>query len=129
MINLHESMGPGRDRTHDPWICSQTPKFKDDFFQSNTTTPSFLYIQWPLKLQKTLSYAIKKNSTEFQKNRHFQDQIILVSQDTLDKISKANHPCTIIHMNPPFLDLPLWTVPSDLTYANMLAYYILHTFF
>ena len=24
MINLHESMGPGRDRTHDPWICSQT---------------------------------------------------------------------------------------------------------
>ena len=23
MINLHESMGPGRDRTRDPWICSQ----------------------------------------------------------------------------------------------------------
>ena len=25
MINLHESMGPDRDRTRDPWICSQTP--------------------------------------------------------------------------------------------------------
>ena len=25
MINLHESMGPGRDRTRDPRICSQTP--------------------------------------------------------------------------------------------------------
>ena len=25
MINLHESMGPVRDWTHDPWICSQTP--------------------------------------------------------------------------------------------------------
>ena len=24
MINLHESMGLGRDRTRDPWICSQT---------------------------------------------------------------------------------------------------------
>ena len=24
MINLQESMGPGRDRTLDPWICSQT---------------------------------------------------------------------------------------------------------
>ena len=24
MINLHESMGPDRDRTRDPWICSQT---------------------------------------------------------------------------------------------------------
>ena len=24
MINLHESMGPGRDRTHEPWICGQT---------------------------------------------------------------------------------------------------------
>ena len=24
MINLLESMGPGRDRTRDPWICSQT---------------------------------------------------------------------------------------------------------
>ena len=24
MINLHESMGPGRDRTRDPLICSQT---------------------------------------------------------------------------------------------------------
>ena len=24
MINLHESMGPGRDRTREPWICSQT---------------------------------------------------------------------------------------------------------
>ena len=24
MNNLHESMGPGRDRTRDPWICSQT---------------------------------------------------------------------------------------------------------
>ena len=24
MINLHKSMGPGRDRTHDPWISSQT---------------------------------------------------------------------------------------------------------
>ena len=24
MINLHESMGPGRDRTRDPWFCSQT---------------------------------------------------------------------------------------------------------
>ena len=24
MINLHESMVPGRDRTRDPWICSQT---------------------------------------------------------------------------------------------------------
>ena len=23
MINLNESMGPGRDRTRDPWICSQ----------------------------------------------------------------------------------------------------------
>ena len=23
LINLHESMGPGRDRTRDPWICSQ----------------------------------------------------------------------------------------------------------
>ena len=22
MINLHESMGPGRDQTRDPWICS-----------------------------------------------------------------------------------------------------------
>ena len=24
MIKLHESMGPGQDRTRDPWICSQT---------------------------------------------------------------------------------------------------------
>ena len=24
MINLHESMVPGRDQTLDPWICSQT---------------------------------------------------------------------------------------------------------
>ena len=24
IINLHESMGPGRDRTRDPWIGSQT---------------------------------------------------------------------------------------------------------
>ena len=24
MINLHESMGPGRDRTRHPWNCSQT---------------------------------------------------------------------------------------------------------
>ena len=24
MINLNESIGPGRDRTRDPWICSQT---------------------------------------------------------------------------------------------------------
>ena len=24
MVNLHESMGPERDRTRDPWICSQT---------------------------------------------------------------------------------------------------------
>ena len=24
MINLHESMGPGRYQTNDPWICSQT---------------------------------------------------------------------------------------------------------
>ena len=24
MINLHESMGPDRDRTRDPLICSQT---------------------------------------------------------------------------------------------------------
>ena len=24
VINLHESMGPGRDQTHGPWICSQT---------------------------------------------------------------------------------------------------------
>ena len=24
IINLLESMGPGRDRTRDPWICSQT---------------------------------------------------------------------------------------------------------
>ena len=25
MINLQESIGPGRDRTRNPWICSQTP--------------------------------------------------------------------------------------------------------
>ena len=24
MINLHERIGPGRDRTCDPWICNQT---------------------------------------------------------------------------------------------------------
>ena len=24
MINLHESIGPGRDRTRNPWNCSQT---------------------------------------------------------------------------------------------------------
>ena len=24
MINLQESMGPGRDRTRDPWNCSQS---------------------------------------------------------------------------------------------------------
>ena len=23
MIDLHKSMGPGRDDTRDPWICSQ----------------------------------------------------------------------------------------------------------
>ena len=23
MINLHKSMGPGRDQTRDPWVCSQ----------------------------------------------------------------------------------------------------------
>ena len=23
MMNLHESLGPGRDQTLDPWICSQ----------------------------------------------------------------------------------------------------------
>ena len=25
MTNLHENMGPGRDRILNPWICSQTP--------------------------------------------------------------------------------------------------------
>ena len=24
MINLHKNLGTGQDRTHDPWICSQT---------------------------------------------------------------------------------------------------------
>ena len=24
MINLHKVMGPGRNQTRDPWICSQT---------------------------------------------------------------------------------------------------------
>ena len=24
LINLHESMGPGCDRTRDPWICNRT---------------------------------------------------------------------------------------------------------
>ena len=24
IINLHKSMGPGQDRTRNPWICSQT---------------------------------------------------------------------------------------------------------
>ena len=32
MINLHESMGPGRDQTRDPWICSQTGIFSQTHY-------------------------------------------------------------------------------------------------
>ena len=31
MINLHESMGPDRDRTRNPWICSRNFKKKYSF--------------------------------------------------------------------------------------------------
>ena len=30
MINLHESMGPGRDQTWDPWICSHYHECEDE---------------------------------------------------------------------------------------------------
>ena len=41
MINLHESMGQDRDRTRNPWICSQTRI-------CSKTRYRLRYAAWPL---------------------------------------------------------------------------------
>ena len=46
MINLNESMGPGRDRTRDPWICSQTRICCTSSVADCTTWPCRLSCTW-----------------------------------------------------------------------------------
>ena len=40
MINLNESMGPGRDQTRDPWNCCQTRNVTDCAFTAQSTLVS-----------------------------------------------------------------------------------------
>ena len=45
MINLHESMVPGRDRTRDPWICSQTRVCQPDTLPTALRGPVQIYLE------------------------------------------------------------------------------------
>ena len=62
MINLHESMGPGRDRTRDPWICSQTRICSQDTLPTVLRGPvilSFVTSQCWIALQKCTHNRIR----------------------------------------------------------------------
>ena len=50
MINLHESMGPGRDRTRDPWICSQIRICSQTRYRLRYAARSFLHVTHRLDL-------------------------------------------------------------------------------
>ena len=39
MTNLHKSIGPRRDRTRDPWICSQTRIYCQTRYRLHCTRP------------------------------------------------------------------------------------------
>ena len=66
MINLHESMGPGRDRTRDPWICSQT-QYLFNITGNNTNTYTFDMVPYmnllfkEIKRRKKLSVKVALN--------------------------------------------------------------------
>ena len=51
MVNLHESMGPDRDRTRDPWICRQ---------EVNLFISTCIIIVLPLKTLTHISENINK---------------------------------------------------------------------
>ena len=43
MINLNESMGPGRDQTRDPWIASSMPARSHTFVEIDHEIISTVY--------------------------------------------------------------------------------------
>ena len=59
MINLHESMVPGRDRTRDPWICSQTRICNQTRYRLRYAARLFIYgtmIVYGVKITTLVSY-------------------------------------------------------------------------
>ena len=52
MINLHESMGLGRDRTRDPWICSQTHISSQAHYQLRNMA-RFFYVNYVYVMQNS----------------------------------------------------------------------------
>ena len=63
MINLHESMGPGRDQTRNPWICSQTRICSQTHYRLSYAARQILLVSY-----YTLSWKnakVKKGASSF----------------------------------------------------------------
>ena len=57
MINLHESMGPGRDRIYNPWICSQTRICCQTRYRLRYAARFFPQMDLNLELELLMDYA------------------------------------------------------------------------
>ena len=68
MINLRESMGPGRDRTRDPWICSQIRICNQTRYRLRYAARFKGLVKQDIKnialLERTLSTAFNKTKTK-----------------------------------------------------------------
>ena len=62
-----ESMGPGRDRTRDPWICSQTGICCQTRYRLRYVAPLMLYI--PLN-NKTFSWVVQIEIVSCSRTQH-----------------------------------------------------------
>ena len=69
MINIHERMGPGGDRTCDPWICSQTRICCQTCYRLRYVAPcnklmnkfcqfAYLFYFYQVKISFTVLYSI-----------------------------------------------------------------------
>ena len=81
-------MGPGRDRTRDPWICSQTRICSYGHFKSNGHSPSKIVIQPVEKIiydpnSSTRIKIIKRHETELKWIKFLQSPFPLVFNDNI----------------------------------------------
>ena len=67
MINLHESMGPGRDRTRDPWICSQLRICSQTRYRLSYAAPKIPVILKHYHVNLVFSDLIDRNTCCFKR--------------------------------------------------------------
>ena len=100
MINLHESMGPGRDRTRNPWICSQIHICCQTCYRlpyaAQTADMGLRFLSRPFSITLVDLYQVYSNNAHGVKNDPPRGSHVLLRLIYRENMKKSSWPRVLI---------------------------------